>query len=74
MPGTFGTGTRYSGASLGCQVAAALSGGFALVIATGLLIWQGNTYAACAFMIGLALVPLLAVLMANETVRRPMRS
>jgi MHS family shikimate/dehydroshikimate transporter-like MFS transporter len=73
MPELFGTGTRYSGASLGCQVSAALSGGFAPVIATGLLAWQGNTHAVSMFMIALAVITLIAVGMAEETAGRPMR-
>ncbi len=74
MPELFGTGTRYSGASLGCRVFAAPSGGFAPVVATGLLPRQGNTHAVSAFMIALALITLLAVGVAKETAGRPRRS
>ena len=74
MPELFGTGSRYSGASLGCQVSAALSGGFAPVIATGLLAWQGNTHAVSLFMVVLAIITLAAVVAARETARQPMRT
>jgi MHS family shikimate/dehydroshikimate transporter-like MFS transporter len=73
MPELFGTGSRYSGASLGCQVAAALSGGFAPVLATGLLAWQGNTHAVSMFMIALAVITLIAVAVTKETAGQPMR-
>jgi len=74
MPELFGTGSRYSGASLGCQVSAALSGGFAPVIATGLLAWTGSTHAVSAFMVVLAVITLVAVLAAQETARQPLRA
>jgi MHS family shikimate/dehydroshikimate transporter-like MFS transporter len=73
MPELFGTGSRYSGASLGCQVSAAISGGFAPVVATGLLAWQGNTHAVSMFMIGLAIITLIAVTVTKETAGQPMR-
>ncbi len=74
MSELFATGSRYSGASLGCQVSAALSGGFAPVIATGLLAWLGNTHGVSVFMIALALITLAVVAAARETARLPMRS
>jgi len=73
MPELFSTGSRYSGASLGCQVSAALSGGFAPMIATGLLAWSGSTHAVSAFMVVLALISLVAVTVAQETSHRPLR-
>jgi MHS family shikimate/dehydroshikimate transporter-like MFS transporter len=72
MPELFGTGSRYSGASLGCQVSAAISGGFAPVIATSLLAWQGNTHGVSLFLIALSLITLVSVVLAQETARRPM--
>jgi MFS transporter, MHS family, shikimate and dehydroshikimate transport protein len=72
MPELFGTGSRYSGASLGCQMSAAISGGFAPIIATSLLAWQGNTHGVSLFLIGLALITLSAVVVAQETAQRPM--
>jgi hypothetical protein len=44
LPELFGTKVRYSGASLGCQVSAAISGGFAPLIATALLAWENGTH------------------------------
>jgi MHS family shikimate/dehydroshikimate transporter-like MFS transporter len=73
MPELFSTGSRYSGASLGCQVSAALSGGFAPMIATGLLAWSGGTHAVSAFMVVLAVISLAAVVAAQETSHRPLR-
>jgi MHS family shikimate/dehydroshikimate transporter-like MFS transporter len=72
MPELFGTGSRYSGSSLGCQVSAAISGGFAPVIATSLFAWQGNTQGISLFMIALAGITLISVLLAQETAQRPM--
>lgn len=72
MPELFGTGSRYSGSSLGCQVSAAISGGFAPVVATSLLAWQGNTHGVSLFMIVLALITLLSVIAAHEPAGRPM--
>jgi MHS family shikimate/dehydroshikimate transporter-like MFS transporter len=67
LPELFGTRVRYSGASLGCQVAAALSGGFAPVIATGLLAWAGATWPISLYLIGLGLISFIATLAAHET-------
>ncbi len=67
LPELFGTRVRYSGASLGCQVAAALSGGFAPVIATGLLAWAGATWPISLYLIALGLISLVATLAAHET-------
>jgi len=72
MPELFGTGSRYSGASLGCQVSAAISGGFAPIVATSLLAWQGNTHGVSIFLMGLALITLFSVVVAQETAQRPM--
>src|SRR5947209_8448906 len=67
MPELFGTRTRYSGASLGCQVAAAISGGFAPMIATGLLAWAGATWPIALYLIALAVVSFVATIVAAET-------
>lgn len=67
MPELFGTRTRYSGASLGCQVAAAISGGFAPMIATGLLAWVGATWPIALYLIALAAVSFIATMAAAET-------
>lgn len=62
---------RYSGASLGFQVGAALSGGFTPLIAAALLTWSsGATWPISVYLIALACVTLLATLAAPETARR----
>jgi metabolite-proton symporter len=67
MPELFGTRVRYTGASLGCQVSAALSGGFAPIIATALLGWAGATWPVSLYLVALGVVALVAVLAAGET-------
>ena len=70
LPELFGTKVRYSGASLGCQVSAAISGGFAPLIATGLLTWENGTRSISLYLISLAAVTLLAVIASKETAFR----
>jgi MHS family shikimate/dehydroshikimate transporter-like MFS transporter len=70
LPELFGTKVRYSGASLGCQVSAAISGGFAPLIATGLLTWENGTRSISLYLVGLAAVTLLAVIASKETAFR----
>jgi MFS transporter, MHS family, shikimate and dehydroshikimate transport protein len=67
LPELFGTGTRYSGASLGCQIAAAISGGLAPIIATGLLGWSGKTWPISLYLVGLALITLVSAIASSET-------
>lgn len=74
MPELFGTRVRYSGASLGANVAAALSGGFSPVIATALLVWAGASWAISLYIIALSVISALAVLMTPETARLPLKS
>jgi MHS family shikimate/dehydroshikimate transporter-like MFS transporter len=64
----FGTTVRYSGASLGSQLASVLAGGLSPFIATALLAAYGPG-ALSLFLIGLALVTIVAVLAAAETHR-----
>ena len=70
LPELFGTKVRYSGASLGCQVSAAISGGFAPLIATALLTWDNGTRSISLYLVGLAAVTLLAVVASKETAFR----
>jgi MHS family shikimate/dehydroshikimate transporter-like MFS transporter len=70
LPELFGTKVRYSGASLGCQVSAAISGGFAPLIATALLTWENGTRSISLYLVGLAVVTLLAVIASKETAFR----
>jgi MHS family shikimate/dehydroshikimate transporter-like MFS transporter len=67
MPELFGTRVRYTGASLGCQVSAALSGGFAPIIATALMGWAGATWPVSLYLIALGLIAAVAVMAAGET-------
>jgi MFS transporter, MHS family, shikimate and dehydroshikimate transport protein len=69
MTELFGTRIRYSGASLGCQIAAAVSGGFAPIIATGLLAATGGTGAISIYLIALAVISLIAIIASEETAK-----
>ena len=67
-PELFKTSVRYTGASLGYQLSAALGGGLTPLIATALVKWAGGSYwPAPAWLAGLAAVSLLAALIAPET-------
>jgi MFS transporter, MHS family, shikimate and dehydroshikimate transport protein len=70
LPEHFGTKVRYSGASLGCQVSAAISGGFAPLIATALLAWENGTHSISLYMVCLSAITLVAVIAAKETAFR----
>jgi len=61
----FGTRVRYSGASLGSQLASVVAGGLSPFIATALLPY-GRGALAC-YLIGMALITIAAVLLASET-------
>ena len=65
----FGTRVRYSGASLGAQLASVFAGGLAPFVATGLLQAGYGRGAIAAYVIGLAAVTIVAVLAASETHR-----
>jgi len=65
----FGTRVRYSGASLGAQLAAVLAGGTSPFIATLLLANYGRT-ALSLYVIAMALVTIVAVLLASETSKK----
>ena len=64
----FGANVRYSGASLGSQLAAAVAGGFSPLIATWLLPKYGPT-AISLYIIGLSLITMVAIWSAVETMR-----
>jgi MFS transporter, MHS family, shikimate and dehydroshikimate transport protein len=72
FPELFGPSVRYSGASLGFQVAAAIGGGFAPIIATALAAYTGGTAGVSIMLILLALVTLIATLFARETKDEPL--
>jgi hypothetical protein len=60
--GLFGTRVRYSGASLGYQLASVLAGGLSPVVGAALLGWShGAWWPVAAYMIVLALITLASV-------------
>lgn len=67
----FGTRTRYTGASLGYQLAAPFAGGLAPLIATALLGWSdGRPWSIAVYLIGMAAVTIGCVLLTEETNRK----
>jgi MFS family permease len=62
----FGTRVRYSGASLGYQLASVFAGGFAPLIATALLAAGGSTWVAL-YITALGAISVVATLFARET-------
>jgi metabolite-proton symporter len=64
----FGTRVRYSGASLGYQLASAVAGGLSPLIATALLHRTGASWPIALFVVGLAAVTTISVFLATETV------
>ena len=67
FPELFGPRVRYSGASFGFQLSAAIGGGFAPIIATAMVGYFGGTTGVSIMMIALALITLSAALAARET-------
>jgi metabolite-proton symporter len=63
----FGTRVRYSGASLGAQLASIFAGGMAPLVATGILERGYGRGAVASYVIGMAAVTIVAVLAASET-------
>jgi len=67
FPELFGSRVRYSGASFGFQVSAAIGGGFAPILATWMAGYFGGTGGVSMMLIVLALITLAAALAARET-------
>ena len=66
----FGTQVRYSGASLGYQLASPLAGGLAPLIATALLQWSdGRPWPIALYLVVMALITIVSVWLAKETYR-----
>jgi metabolite-proton symporter len=66
----FGTDVRYTGASIGYQMASPLAGGLAPLIATALLQWSGGQpWPVAVYMMVLAAITLVSVWLAAETHR-----
>ena len=67
----FGTRVRYSGASLGYQLASVFAGGFAPLIATALLAANGGDPMLVAlYMMAMGAISVVATLVADETVHK----
>jgi MFS transporter, MHS family, shikimate and dehydroshikimate transport protein len=62
----FGTRVRYSGASLGYQLASVLAGGLSPLIATYLLSVSGY-WAVAFYTAAMSLITVISVLLASET-------
>jgi MFS transporter, MHS family, shikimate and dehydroshikimate transport protein len=66
----FGTKVRYSGASIGYQLASVFGGGFAPLIAASLLAANdGSPTLVALYMVGVSLITLVATAVAPETYR-----
>jgi len=66
LPEIFPANTRFTGASFGCQIAAALGGGVFPVLAT----WLASNFglpAVCLLMIGLGIITLISAAMNAQT-------
>lgn len=63
----FGTRVRYSGASLGYQLASVIAGGLSPLIATGLLRRTGSSWPIALFVVAMAIVTMVSVFLATET-------
>ncbi len=71
----FGTRVRYSGASIGYQLASPFAGGLAPMIATALLQWSGDrSWSVSLYLVATALVTLVAIWLAAETFRNRLSS
>ena len=67
FPELFGPRVRYSGATFGFQLSAAIGGGFAPIVATAMAGYIGGTTGVSIMMIVLGLITLTAALAARET-------
>ena len=63
----FGTRVRYSGASIGYQLAPIVGGGIAPLIAVALLARTGSYWPIAVYMIGMACITIVSVYLATET-------
>jgi MFS family permease len=70
----FSTRVRYSGASLGYQLASPLAGGLAPLIATALLEWSGGKpWPVAVYLCAMTVITLACVWLAEETHRKDLR-
>ena len=72
FPELFGTRVRYTGASFGFQLSAAIGGGLSPIIATVLAEKMGGTAGVSMLLILLAVVTFVATLFARETRDEPL--
>ena len=63
----FGTSVRYSGASIGYQLAPIVGGGIAPFIAVALLAATGSYWPIVVYMIGMSMITVVSVFLATET-------
>jgi MFS family permease len=70
----FGTRVRYSGASLGYQLASVIAGGLSPLIATDLLRRTGASWPIALLIVAMAAVSMLSVFLARETAHGEMAS
>lgn len=63
----FGTRVRYSGASLGYQLASVFAGGLSPLIAVALLGWSGSYWPVAVYLGFMALITIVAVYFATES-------
>jgi metabolite-proton symporter len=66
----FGTSVRYSGASIGYQLAAVFAGSLAPIIAVALLARYGSSTPISIYLAGSAVITIIAVLLSGETRQR----
>jgi metabolite-proton symporter len=69
----FSTELRYSGASMGYQLAGVLGGGIAPIVAIALVDAFGTAYAVSVYVLAMLLLTLAALAVAPETAERPLQ-
>jgi MHS family shikimate/dehydroshikimate transporter-like MFS transporter len=70
----FSARLRYSGASLGFQIGAAISGGITPFAAAAFMAWTGGaTWPISIYLIGLAILTFIATMAAPETAGKPLK-
>jgi metabolite-proton symporter len=69
----FSTELRYSGASMGYQLAGVLGGGIAPIVAIALVDVFGTAYAVSVYVLAMVVLTLVALAVAPETAERPLQ-
>jgi MFS transporter, MHS family, shikimate and dehydroshikimate transport protein len=70
----FSARLRYSGASLGFQIGAAISGGLTPFAAASFMVWTGGaTWPISVYLIVLAIITFIATAAAPETAGKPLK-